>query len=305
MNIEIRIPFSHPRVEYSVNSGQGGSITPTVISGGPPQFGQPTVEVHKVPQQQSGGNQGMPTITVLSPNAEPTVIKPNQAPPPYLQQHSQPESSTYVTTSQSGGPGGQSSVKTTTTTRKTTERRVYEDPGMSPGSSIYSSDPPSPSPTLYQGYYVTPVSLTSQSSGPPKGLGERQTSKIEYDSQRFQVTLDVSSYRPEDIEVKIKDNKLTVRAEHREGTPEGGFVQREYYRQYTLPDDVDLRLVKSYLSEKGILTLEAPKLQLAQANERTIPIQVRPHVEGSSGKGTPTGPIVEEFTSDAESLRRS
>ncbi|XP_071479949.1 uncharacterized protein [Diadema antillarum] len=294
MNIEIKIPFSHPKVEYSINSGQGG-MTPTISSTGPPQFGQPTVEVHKV---QQGGGQQMPTITVLSPNAEPTVIKPNQQPTMGYSQ-SQPET-TYIQTSQSAGPG-QSTVKTTTTTRRTTERRVLEEPTASTPTFGYSNPA---SPTLYQGYYVTPVSLTSQSSGPPKGLGERQTSKIEYDSQRFQVTLDVSSYKPEDIEVKIKDNKLTVRAEHREGTPEGGFVQREYYRQYTLPDDVDLRLVKSYLSEKGILTLEAPKLALAQAAERTIPIQVRPHVEGSSGKGSPTVPIVEEFTSDAESHRK-
>ncbi|XP_072027269.1 uncharacterized protein [Amphiura filiformis] len=88
----------------------------------------------------------------------------------------------------------------------------------------------------------------------------RQSSRVEVDENRFQVTLDVGQYRPEDIEVKVDNNKLTVRAEAKGKAGEAGYVEKEFFRQYTLPDDVDTSQVRSYYSEDGNLTLEAPRI---------------------------------------------
>ncbi|KAJ8025889.1 Alpha-crystallin A chain [Holothuria leucospilota] len=268
MNIEIKIPFTHPRVEYSISSDTQG--------------------VQIVPSVQSGSQVPVPQIT-FPPSGTSTPVKRQS-----------------ITSIASSTP--ETSTVTRTTQKRTSTERRYEV-----------------KPTLYQGYYITPSSQTSpqitvSTSGtatplqvqqsptsppvsPPRiANSERQASRVEYDNQRFSVTLDVSQYRPEDIEVKVKDNKLTVRAEHKEGSPETGYVQREYFRQYTLPEDVDVRLVKSYLSEDGMLSLDAPRLQLVDAGERVIPIQIR-HQANDAGSLSPKGPFVEEVISDAESLR--
>lgn len=270
MNIEIKIPFSHPRVEYSISSDtQGVQIIPSVQSGPP-----------------------VPQIT-FPPSGASTPVKRQS-----------------ITSIASSTP--ETSTVTRTTQKRTSTERRYEV-----------------KPTLYQGYYISPTSPTPQitvntsgasspfvqvqpsptsppiNSGPPViANSERQASRVEYDNQKFSVTLDVSQYRPEDIEVKVKDNKLTVRAEHKEGTAETGYVQREYFRQYTLPEDVDIRQVRSYLSEDGMLSLDAPRLQLIDAGERVIPIQIRPQ-SNDAGSLSPKGPFVEEVISDAESLRSS
>lgn len=271
MNIEIKIPFTHPRVEYSISSDNQG--------------------VQIVPSVQSTGGQ-VPQIT-FPPSGTSTPVKRQS-----------------ITSISSSTP--ETSTVTRTTQKRTSTERRYEV-----------------TPTLYQGYYISPTpnptpqitvntsgSTTPQvqvqpspvsppvNSGPPRvANSERQASRVEYDNQKFSVTLDVSQYRPEDIEVKVKDNKLTVKAEHKEGTPETGYVQREYFRQYTLPEDVDIRQVRSYLSESGMLTLDAPRLQLVDAGERVIPIQMRPQ-SNDAGSLSPKGPFVEEVISDAESLRK-
>ena len=261
MNIEIKIPLSHPRVEYSISGGGNRGSNPILVSS------------------------NMPMST-----SQPMIKR-----------------EVYTT----GGP--QQTTVTSATMRTSSGRRVEV--------SVQPSAPTTP--TLYQGYYVTspltvanspmespaqrPVITTKLVSPPPLETPEpaRQSSRVECDEHRFMVTLDVSQYRPEDIEVKVKDNKLTVHAEQREGNTASGYVQREYYRQYTLPDDVDISLVKCSLSESRVLTVEVPRLAVESNRERFIPITI----DGSKITPSPMGGgkrtyFVEEMTSDADSYRK-
>ncbi|XP_022080653.1 heat shock protein beta-2-like [Acanthaster planci] len=258
MNIEIKIPLTHPRVEYSITGGDGASH-PIIVSSVPA-------------------------------SSKPMITR-----------------QVYTT----GNP--QQTTVESATMRTSSGQRVEVN--------VQPSAPTKP--TLYQGYYVTSpqptiISSPTESSSssqpnfttkiisPPSNQAEpaRQSSRVECDEHRFMVTLDVSEYRPEDVEVKVKDNKLTVHAEQREGNTATGYVQREYYRQYTLPEDVDISRVKCYLSEKKILTVEIPRVPLTDTRERQIPIMMMDGNRNATGGGKRAYFVEEMNTSDVDSHRK-
>lgn len=88
----------------------------------------------------------------------------------------------------------------------------------------------------------------------------------------IKLRFDVSQYAPEEILVKTIDNKLQVNAKHEEKT-ENRSVYREYNREFMLPAGVNPELIKSSLSQDGVLTVEAPLPSIEYNKERTIPIE--------------------------------
>ncbi|XP_033113437.1 uncharacterized protein LOC117114019 [Anneissia japonica] len=134
--------------------------------------------------------------------------------------------------------------------------------------------------TTYRGYYTTPVTVTSSKNPDPKQYiigpqGNPQMSLVQYDNRSFQATMDLSEYSPQEIQVKVKDRTVTVNANHREANNQGGFTQRSYSRQYTLPDDVNPNMVKCFINEKGELAVEAPRFQPISTHDRVVPIEMR------------------------------
>lgn len=59
--------------------------------------------------------------------------------------------------------------------------------------------------------------------------------QVSNDDEEFRITLDVSSYSPEEITVKTKNSRIVVHAKHEEREDEFGFVEREFKRKYILP----------------------------------------------------------------------
>ena len=94
-------------------------------------------------------------------------------------------------------------------------------------------------------------------------------SEVINDKTKFAVSLDVSQFKPEELKVKIEGQTVTI-----EGNQElhgaDGFAQRSFIRKWTLPEDVDVSSVQSSLTEKGHLSIEAPKK--GQPSARSIPI---------------------------------
>jgi hypothetical protein len=91
---------------------------------------------------------------------------------------------------------------------------------------------------------------------------------------KFQIVLDVSDYKPEDIKVNLRDRNLTIKAK-REVKESGFYSVREIAHQYTLPEDVDVdNLVSHFDEHDGLLAIEAPrKGATAAAEPKKIPIQ--------------------------------
>ena len=95
------------------------------------------------------------------------------------------------------------------------------------------------------------------------------------DGQRlYKITLDLGpDFRPEDINVTVKDRFVTVKAK-RESEEDGCKQLREFSYQYTLPEDVNLEQVKSLLTNGGTLTIEAPLPPPKEEPKATeIPVQ--------------------------------
>ncbi|XP_070563837.1 alpha-crystallin B chain-like [Ptychodera flava] len=131
--------------------------------------------------------------------------------------------------------------------------------------------PSSYTPSLYRGYYVSPSTNRRPSAG---RLAQRRPSQYEDTADRFRVMLDVQHFSPEEINVKLVEDRIVVHAKHEEKEDEHGYITREFKRQYVLPRGTDVDNVKSYMSQDGILTLEAPKLSIEKPKERVIPIQM-------------------------------
>ena len=111
----------------------------------------------------------------------------------------------------------------------------------------------------------------------PKRCPFTQTSgwsSIRNDDNKFQVQLDVSHFKPEEITIKTVNNMIEIHGKHEERMDEHGWVSREFTRKYSLPEGCDSKRAFSNLTSSGLLIVETPKEAIEQrpANERVVPI---------------------------------
>jgi len=95
--------------------------------------------------------------------------------------------------------------------------------------------------------------------------------KVSYDDDKFQISLDVTSYRPEDLDVKVEGNTIIITAKQEIQEP-GGTRTRVFEQKFSLPSGVKAELVKSSLTRDGNLVITAPKGNAAsrQAYTETV-----------------------------------
>ncbi|XP_011195684.1 heat shock protein 27 [Zeugodacus cucurbitae] len=91
----------------------------------------------------------------------------------------------------------------------------------------------------------------------------------------FQVCMDVSQFKPNELTVKTVDKTVIVEGKHEEREDDHGMIQRHFIRKYTLPKDYDPKDVVSTISSDGVLTVKAPPppSKAIKANERIVQIQ--------------------------------
>ncbi|MFH4979584.1 hypothetical protein AB6A40_006293 [Gnathostoma spinigerum] len=99
--------------------------------------------------------------------------------------------------------------------------------------------------------------------------------KVVDDKEKFAVEVDVSQFRPEELQVNVKDNELVVEGHHEERTDEYGKIERHFVRKYMMPKEARVDAVVSQLNDKGVLSVTAPKTPETE-NMRKIPIQPAP-----------------------------
>jgi len=78
----------------------------------------------------------------------------------------------------------------------------------------------------------------------------------------FQVDLDVRGYKPEDLNICVENDTLTICGLHKETTADGKhFQSRHFTRRFTLPDNVEKDKITSCIQTNGLfacLQVEAP-----------------------------------------------
>ena len=93
-----------------------------------------------------------------------------------------------------------------------------------------------------------------------------QVIKVNENPNKFEVTLDVPQYKPEELKVTVINNTLSIEGKHADEKQENdaesacsSSVMRQFSRKWTLPSGCDPDKVVSNLSSDGILMVTAPK----------------------------------------------
>ncbi|CAK9300673.1 unnamed protein product [Gordionus sp. m RMFG-2023] len=98
-------------------------------------------------------------------------------------------------------------------------------------------------------------------------------SELNVDNNHFEVKLDCHHFKPEEMNVKVNDNTLTIHAKHEEKQDDHGYISREFTRKYTLPPGCDLTKLKSQLTQDGMLSIDCPRQVVEEKGVRNIPIE--------------------------------
>merc|ERR1712110_7611 len=91
------------------------------------------------------------------------------------------------------------------------------------------------------------------------------SSSMQVQDNKVEVCLDVSQYEPEELEVKVKDNVVTVRGRQETGSGTGNTntrAARMFTKSFTLPHRVHPAEVESRLTQDGRLVISAPARKL-------------------------------------------
>ncbi|EDO34068.1 predicted protein [Nematostella vectensis] len=83
------------------------------------------------------------------------------------------------------------------------------------------------------------------------------------DDTKFTLALDVSDFKPEEVDVKVYGHELSVRA-RQESEEHGFFTARQFNRHFVLPREVDMDTLVPRLAKDGVLYIEADKRPLRQ-----------------------------------------
>lgn len=86
--------------------------------------------------------------------------------------------------------------------------------------------------------------------------------KVNEKSDKFEVTVDVSQFKPEELKVTTNNNILSIEGKHEEAQSDpnnSSSVMRQFSRKWTLPEGCKAEEVVSNLSSDGILMVTAPK----------------------------------------------
>lgn len=101
----------------------------------------------------------------------------------------------------------------------------------------------------------------------------------------YQVSMNVSEFKPEELTVKVVDNHVIVEGKSEEQNDDHGYVSRHFLRRLALPNGFEADNAISTLSSDGVLTVSVPKSQIEE-KAREIPIQrvEKPSIKAKESK---------------------
>ena len=92
------------------------------------------------------------------------------------------------------------------------------------------------------------------------------------DDKKLSLKINLGSYKPEEVNVKLQGNGLIVNAEHK--TEQDGVYTCRHFKQYfTLPSEVDPSTLVTRLSQDGFLKIEAEKKPVAAFEDKDVEVQ--------------------------------
>merc|ERR1712189_154385 len=106
--------------------------------------------------------------------------------------------------------------------------------------------------------------LGNMGSSWESGWSPAFNSEVKEDDSHMKISLDTSQYKPEDLKVSVNNGIVTVQGNYEEKDESGSkMVLRRFSKTFTLPACVKEEEISSNLSSDGVLTITAPKQNLA------------------------------------------
>lgn len=100
-----------------------------------------------------------------------------------------------------------------------------------------------------------------------------EDSEVQIGENKLRVKLSVHQFKPEDIAVKIDNNKLTISGKHEKKSDEGhSYFAQEFTQQYTIPEGIDQDSIISTFSDEGVLLIQGKPKNSGTGEPREIPI---------------------------------
>lgn len=118
------------------------------------------------------------------------------------------------------------------------------------------------------------------SGEPPEVTIPIGSSNLKNDHASFDIILDVSQFKPDEVTVRTVGHEVIINAKHPEREDEHGWISREFTRRYIMPLGVNNKSVSCRYS-KGMLIITALK---ESANPTQIHVEVDPETQ-SNGPG--------------------
>merc|ERR1711915_609385 len=95
-------------------------------------------------------------------------------------------------------------------------------------------------------------------------LHNKESMHMKEDDGQVKLSYDTSGYKPDELKVSVHRGVLTIEGKHEEKDESGQrMVSRMFSRKQTLPKDVKSEDIVSNLSSEGVLTVTAPRNNLA------------------------------------------
>jgi len=92
------------------------------------------------------------------------------------------------------------------------------------------------------------------------------------DDESYQIEVAIPGLSKEDIDIKVKDSIISISHEKENDIDdEGFFFTDSFNKEYTLPDDVNIKTISAKV-ENGVLLVTIPK-DKKKTNERVIKIE--------------------------------
>ncbi|XP_075987381.1 protein lethal(2)essential for life-like [Anticarsia gemmatalis] len=101
--------------------------------------------------------------------------------------------------------------------------------------------------------------------------------------ERFQITLDLSTYNQDEITVKAHPQYVVIEGKKERETAEG-YTVKQFVKKFRLPDGCKIKEMRSSLSPEGILTVVAPRSHVTPELANIVIIPIIPEGRKSEGK---------------------
>lgn len=107
-----------------------------------------------------------------------------------------------------------------------------------------------------------------------QSLDEPMSQHQRQQKDKFEVTIDVTGYKPEELSVKVADGVLQVNANQEQQSEDGSYSLQSFCKKYKLPANSNLSEIKSsMIDDMKTLRVVVP-LKVQRPKQQDIPIEI-------------------------------